>query len=260
MSWNDQEKEEALWSQYKKARTKEAADALIIYYLGYVKRICQRVAMELPANITVDDLVSSGVIGLMDAIEKFDDRRSNLFKTYAFIRIRGAVLDELRKFDWVPRSLRGNARKIKQATVALEQKLGRHPRIEEIAKELRVSSRTVSHIKQEVGNALLLSLEETLWEGDNKSYSRIDILADTREVSPRHLYENKEKQGFIARQIEKLSNNERLAITLYYYEGMNLKEIGVVLGISESRVCQLHAQAIQSIRRGIRKCSSSVYE
>jgi len=263
MNRDDQSIEAKLWAAYKHARTKDAKnakDALVLYYLGYVKYICQRMAMDLPAHMRAEDLVSSGVVGLIDAIDKFDDRRDNLFKTYAFIRIRGAVYDELRKFDWAPRALRGSARKIKKATIALEQKLSRHPRIEEIAKELKVSSEMVSRVKQEVISVSLLSLEEALSGEDDKSFSRKDILADDKEVSPRHLYEVKEKQELIARQIEKLSDNERLAITLYYYEEMNLKEIGVVLGISESRVCQLHTQAIDHIRRGIKKCSTSVYE
>jgi len=258
---NDELRMEAkLWDAYKAAPGKETKDALVIYYLGYVKHICQRMAMELPAHVKAEDLVSSGVVGLMDAIDKFDDKRDNLFKTYAFIRIRGAVYDELRKFDWAPRALRGNARKIKKATMALEQRLSRHPQIDEIAKELKVSSETVSRIKQEVLSVSLLSLDEALSEDDDNTFSRRDIIADAKEASPRNLYEIKEKQELVARQIEKLPDNERLAITLYYHEEMNLKEVGVVLGISESRVCQLHTLAVDRIRRGIKNCSTSVYE
>jgi RNA polymerase sigma factor for flagellar operon FliA len=144
--------------------------------------------------------------------------------------------------------------------MVLEQRLSRHPQIEEIAKELKVSTEMVTRVKQEVQAVSLLSLEESLSEDDDNTFSRQDVLADAKEVSPRNLYEFKEKQELVAGQIEKLPDNERLAITLYYYEEMNLKEIGVVLKISESRVCQLHTQAIDHIRRGIRKCSTSVYE
>jgi RNA polymerase sigma factor for flagellar operon FliA len=253
--------EETLWRNFKKNPNRANREALILYYLWFVKYICNRVAMELPSHIKKDDLISSGILGLMDAIEKFDDTRKNLFRTYAFSRIRGAIIDELRRLDWAPRAVRRKAREIERVTAELKHKLNRQPTIEEIAQETDTSAHEVSQVFRDVSATSLLSLEEVLWSSDDhKGLPRIDTIEDKQAANAKSALMVSENREIVSQQIQRLSEKERLVITLYYYEEMTLREIGEVLHVSESRVSQLHAEAIESIRRGIQKAKSVLYE
>lgn len=253
--YEDSEKiEEQLWQNFQQDPSKENKDALITHYLWYVKYICSRVAMELPARIRSEDLISSGVMGLIDAIEKFDKRKDSQFRTYAFSRIRGGILDELRRLDWAPRALRKKARQLNKVSSELEQRLHRKPTTEEIALEADVDPQEVSQVYREVNATALLSLEDTLWFDDGQTgRRRIDMIEDQKVISPKKALEIKEAKNLLVSAIQELSNKERLVVVLYYYEEMTLKEIGKVLDISESRVCQLHSQAMENIRKWIER-------
>ncbi len=253
--------EDQLWRNYRASGTAKNREALILHYLWYVKYICNRLALELPSHIKADDLVSSGIIGLIDAIEKFDDSRKNLFRTYAFSRIRGAIIDELRRLDWAPRAVRRKAREIERSAQALKQKLNRQPTVNEIAASCKLSVEEVTKTFRDVNATALLSLEDILWNTDDqKGMSRIDTIEDKQAANPKRMMLDKENKAMLATQIERLDEKERLVLTLYYYEEMNLKEIGHILHVSESRVSQLHAEAIEHVRRSIMKSRSVAVE
>lgn len=246
--------EEQLWSNYRRNPTAGNREALIVNYLWFVRYICGRLAINLPSHIRADDLVSSGVIGLIDAIEKFDDSRKNLFRTYAFSRIKGAVLDELRRLDWAPRLVRKKARELERVSAQLKHELNRMPTAEEVSRRAGYSKDEVDRVHRDVMATSLLSLEEVMWESDDqKGLLRIDMIEDTGAENPKSALIKSENRDMLARQIEQLEKKERLVLTLYYYEELTLKEIGAVMQLSESRVCQLHSQAIDNLKRGIGK-------
>ncbi len=217
-------------------------------YAPLIKFIAQKIAVRLPANIELDDLISAGVIGLMDAIEKYDPTRDNTFKTYAEFRIRGAILDELRSQDWVPRSVRDKAKLIDRTTVQLEQELGRTPADEEIAQKLNVTLEEFHDLANQVRPVSLVSMDDltTFSNGDKKSI--VNILEGTKFANPLTTLGMKTVKDVVTKAIEELPEKQRLVLSLYYYEDLNLKEIGRVLRVTESRVSQLHAQAVSRLR------------
>jgi RNA polymerase sigma factor for flagellar operon FliA len=223
-------------------------DEIIKEYAPLIKYIAQKIAARLPANIELDDLISAGVIGLMDAIEKYDPTRDNKFKTYAEFRIRGAILDELRAQDWVPRSVREKSKMLERAYIKIEQERGRPATDEEVCVELNVSKEEYHEMLSQVRSVSLLSYE------DLNSFSRSDKRAalglgeNGRSPTPFSEVNVAGLKRLIAEAIKELPEKQRLVLSLYYYEDLNLKEIGRVLDVTESRVSQLHTQAVLRLK------------
>lgn len=223
-------------------------DQLIMDYAPLIRFVAQRIATRLPSNIDIDDLISAGVIGLMDAIEKYDPSRDNKFKTYAEFRIRGAILDELRSQDWVPRSVRDKAKKIEKVYTELEQKLGRVVTDEEIAKELDVSLDEYYDMVAKVKAVNLLSIDELVGPSQNDKKSLLECLENSNSKNPFTHLKSKGVRELLIKNIEELPEKQKLVLSLYYYEDLNLKEIGKILEVTESRVSQLHTQAVEKLR------------
>lgn len=221
-------------------------------YAPLIRFIAQKIAVRLPSNIEFDDLVSSGVIGLMDAIDKYDPSRDNKFKTYAEFRIRGAILDELRAQDWVPRSVREKAKQLEKAHVRLEQQLGRAPTEDELTKELNISKDEYYELLNQVKSVSILSLDEAGSFNSSDRKSILSLLESCKIPSPIAQLNLKAVKEIVTKAIESLPEKQRLVLSLYYYEDLNLKEIGEVLEVTESRVSQLHTQAILWLKRKLK--------
>jgi RNA polymerase sigma factor for flagellar operon FliA len=223
-------------------------DKLVLEYAPLIKFIAQKIAVRLPSNIELDDLISSGVIGLMDAIDKYDPTRDNKFKTYAEFRIRGAILDELRAQDWVPRSIRDKAKLLDKTMANLEADLGRIPADEEVAKALNVTIEEFHELLNQVRPVSLLSIDESQTFSNVDKKSILNILEGCKLNNPFNQLNIKSVKDIVTQAIEELPERQRLVLSLYYYEDLNLKEIGKVLRVTESRVSQLHAQAVSRLR------------
>ena len=238
------------WDEYKKDATPSAREALILNYSPLVKYVAGRVAVGLPANIEQADLVSYGIFGLIDAIEKYELDRGIKFETYAISRIRGAIIDELRAIDWVPRSVRYKAREVEKAYSALENKLKRPPSDTEIAGEMGVSTDELNNIYTQLSSVSLVALDElmSVEGGQGDKLSLVETLEDTRTTGPVESIETAEMKNILTGAINRLPEREKIVITLYYYEGLTLAEIGKVLGVTESRVCQMHTKAVLAMR------------
>ncbi len=250
-SANNNSNSSALLRKYKEEPSKltpQQKDKLIMEYAPLIKFIAQKIAVRLPANIELDDLISSGVIGLMDAIEKYDPTRDNKFKTYAEFRIRGSILDELRAQDWVPRSVRDKSKMLDRALIELEAQLGRSATDEEIADRLGVTRDEFHDLLNQVKPVSVLSIDDanTFSSVDKKSI--FNLLESCKLSNPFNQLNLKSVKEIVAKAIEDLPERQRLVLSLYYYEDLNLKEIGRVLRVTESRVSQLHAQAISRLR------------
>ena len=239
-----------LWVDYKSQAAPDARDKLIVHFSPLVKYVAGRVATGLPANIEQADLVSYGIFGLIDAIEKFEPGRGIKFETYAISRIKGAIIDELRAIDWVPRSVRFKAREIEKAIGRLENELKRSPSDEELAKELDITLDDLRGIYTQMSFVSLVALDELVSTGSDKGdkLSLIDTLADTSVEDPVTSFETEEMKEILAAAINRLSDREKTVVTLYYYEGLTLAEIGQILGVTESRVCQMHTKSILQLR------------
>jgi RNA polymerase sigma factor for flagellar operon FliA len=228
--------------------TAEQKDKLIMEYAPLIKFIAQKIAVRLPSHIELDDLISSGVIGLMDAIEKYDPDRDNKFKTYAEFRIRGAILDELRAQDWVPRSVRDKAKLLDRTIVNLEAETGRSPSDEEIAEKLEISMEEFYDLVNQVRPVSVLSIDEANTFSNVDKMSILNLLESCKLNNPLNQLKVKSIKNVVTGAIEDLPERQRLVLSLYYYEDLNLKEIGKILRVTESRVSQLHAQAIARLR------------
>jgi RNA polymerase sigma factor FliA len=228
--------------------TKNEKDQLILEYSPLIRYIAQKIAIRLPSNIELDDLISSGVIGLMDAIEKYDPTRDNKFKTYAEFRIRGSILDELRAQDWVPRSVRDKAKLLDRTMVRLESKFGRVATDEEVAQELGVSMDEFYEMVNQTRPVSLLSIDDAATFSNVDKKSILSILEGCKISNPFNQLNLKSIKDIVTMAIEELPEKQRLVLSLYYYEDLNLKEIGKVLRVTESRVSQLHAQAVSKLR------------
>lgn len=228
--------------------TQKQKDKLIMEYAPLIKFIAQKIAVRLPSNIELDDLISSGVIGLMDAIEKYDPTRDNKFKTYAEFRIRGAILDELRAQDWVPRSVRDKAKLLDRTYTLLENTMGRPATDEEVAVELKISMEEFHELVNQVRPVSLLSIDDSNTFSNVDKKSILNLLESCRLNNPFNMLNLKAVKEIVTKSIEELPEKQRLVLSLYYYEDLNLKEIGRVLDVTESRVSQLHAQAVARLR------------
>jgi len=236
-----------VWTSYKDEPSQKDRDQLIVYYAPLVKYVASRIAAGLPQNVDQADLVSYGMFGLIDAITKFDPSRGFKFETYAISRIKGAVLDELRSIDWVPRSVRAKAKAVERAMSKLESELHRAPTDQEIAKELDLSTDQLATIYNQISSLGLVALDEMLSYngGDNITFG--DTLPD-RQDGPGGVYERVEMRQMLAEAINRMGEREKIVLTLYYYENLTLAEIGKVLGVTESRVCQIHTKAVLHLR------------
>ncbi|TNM62451.1 RNA polymerase sigma factor WhiG [Streptomyces sp. NP160] len=239
-----------LWERFKAHGDPVVRERLILHYAPLVKYVAGRVAVGLPANVDQADLVSYGVFGLIDAIEKFDLERAIKFETYAITRIRGAIIDELRAMDWIPRSVRSKARDVERAYAALEAELHRTPTEPEVAARMGITLKELHAIFSQVSYVNVVALDELLGVTGEKgeSLSLGDTLQDTRVEDPVTAFENEETKYLLARAIDQLPEREKIVVTLYYYENLTLSEIGKVLGVTESRVCQMHTKAVVAMR------------
>jgi RNA polymerase sigma factor FliA len=256
---NAPEEVAAAWDEYKSNDSTEARDRLILHYSPLVKYMAGRVAVGLPSNIEQADLISYGIFGLIDAIDKYELSRGIKFETYAISRIRGAIIDELRAIDWVPRSVRFKAREIEKAYTALENRLKRAPSDSEIAGEMGVSIEELNNIYTKLSTVSIVALDElmTAEGGKGDRLSLVETLEDTRATSPLEAFETQEMKGILTGVINRLPEREKIVITLYYYEGLTLAQIGRVLGVTESRVCQMHTKAVLALRGKISEATYS---
>ena len=241
---------QTLWSNYKRTGDRELRDRLILTYAPLVKYVAGRLGSGLPAHVEDDDLVSYGLLGLIGAIERFDPDRDIKFETYAIARIKGAIIDELRSMDWVPRSVRSRARDIERAIADLERKLMRAPNDDEIASKLGVSEEEFQDSLLEISRSSIAALDE-LWAGpagSGDAVSLIDTIEDPQAPEPQQAMAQTELREALSESIARLPEREKLVVTLYYYEELTLREIGEVLGVTESRVSQLHTKAILRLK------------
>jgi RNA polymerase sigma factor for flagellar operon FliA len=238
-----------LWEEFKRSASPQARERLILHFAPLVKYVASRVATGLPATVEQADLVSYGMFGLIDALDKFEPARGNKFETYAIPRIKGAIIDELRAMDWVPRSVRFKGREIEKAHADLEAMLKRAPTEGEIAERLGISVPELHDIISQVSFVSVLQLDELLAVGSDRGeqVSLLDTLAD-RGTDPTTGLESQETRGILAAAINSLSEREKIVVTLYYFEGLTLAEIGDILGVTESRVCQIHTKAVHQLR------------
>ncbi len=229
--------------------TTENRDEVIKQYSPMIKYVANRIAMRLPPHIEVDDLISVGVLGLMDAISKYDSSRGAKFKTYAEFRVRGAILDELRSMDWVPRSVRQKASSVDKVVQGLQAKLRREPEDEEVAKEMGMSIDQFHDTLNETKSIPVFSLEDLgIAKESGEQQSLLDCLAGKADADPQTQIRLTELKEIIAKAIDALPEKERLMVSLYYYEELTMKEIGAVLDITESRVSQIHSKAVYRLR------------
>jgi RNA polymerase sigma factor for flagellar operon FliA len=240
----------ALWEGFKATGDPGTRERLILHYSPLVKYVAGRVGVGLPPNIEQADLVSYGIFGLIDAIEKFDITRAIKFETYAISRIRGAIIDELRAIDWIPRSVRYKAREVERAYASLEGELHRSPTEPEVAERLGMTLDELHQVFSQVSYVNVVALDELLTVGGEKGdkLSLVDTLEDTRAEDPVAAFETEETKFLLARAINQLPEREKIVVTLYYYEGLTLAEIGRVLGVTESRICQMHTKAVLQLR------------
>lgn len=242
------------WAQFRQDNDPQERQRLLEEYLPLVKNVAGRMAMGFPKSVELSDLVNTGFIGLVEAMAKFDPARGVKFETYAVPRIRGAILDELRSLDWVPRSTRAKSREIDRATSKLENELGRRPSQRELAKSLKISTGDLFSAIDDVSSATVLSLDELIYkEEDNRQVPRVETLEDVRCQSVLGDLEKEELKGYLVQAISHLSEQERLVVAFYYYEELTLKEIGEVMQISESRVSQIHTKAVLKLRGMIKE-------
>lgn len=243
------ENESALWSRFKDKDDQEARDQIILHYMRVVKYIAGRMAIHVPNNVEMDDLISWGVIGLLDAVEKFDPQQDIKFVTYASIRIRGAIIDQIRSLDWAPRSLRSMARKVGGAREHLRQTLGREPTLDEIADMLHTDVEQIEETLTQLQTAQILSLDDYLPSEDGEDARKVDVVEGFGLPSPRAVAEDRERVEIVADAILQLPEQQQKVLNLYYYEELTLKEIGLVLSVSESRVCQIHTAAMKKLKK-----------
>ena len=236
--------------RYRRAAPGSAAECeLVESHLPLVKTVVGRIAMTLPSHVDAEDLYSAGVVGLLQALRNFDEKNGASFATYARIRIQGAVLDELRRMDWQSRSIRDRARKVQAVMAQLEQRIGRCPSEEEMAAALKISVTEYEALLEEIRPVTFVCLDAMQGNGDDdENHSRSECIADPRQADPAENAGRRELARLIAQRIQQLPEMQRKVLALYYYEDLRLREIAAAVGLTESRICQIHAQAILSVR------------
>ena len=239
-----------VWSSYKKTGDEKAREQLVLAYSPLVKFVAGRMSSGLPAHIEEADLISYGLLGLIGAIERFDPQREIKFETFAVSRIKGSIIDELRSLDWVPRSVRAKAREIESAQTKLEHELGRVPSDKEVADALEMSIDGFQESLLQISNSTVVALDElwTVSDSSGDQVSLLDTMRDPNAVDPARELGVSELKDRLANAISRLPEREKLVIALYYYENLTLREIGEVLGVTESRVSQLHTKAVLRLK------------
>lgn len=244
----------ALWQAFGQRRDQCLRDRLVLHYAPLVKYVAGRVGTGLPSHVEVSDLIQSGIFGLVDAIEKFEPERGLKFETYAMQRIRGAILDELRAQDWVPRSVRSRARDVERALERLEARLQRRATDAELAIELGVSQDDLRDLFAQLQMTSVLALDDLI--GPARGASLADTLPDDRAEDPVAALVDRDNRRQLVEAVKRLSERDRIVVTLYYFENLTLAEIGKVLGVTESRVCQLHTRAMLRLRSKLTESNS----
>jgi len=234
-----------IWIQYTKTHSTALKEMLTEYYVDLVRLVAGRLGIYLNQYIDIDDLVGYGILGLIDAIDKFDPTKNVKFETYASLRIRGAILDAIRKLDWIPRTLRKKQKDLDKAHVELEMKLGRLPLGQEVADNLNISLEEYNNLLKEVNVSTLVSIDENVYH--------FESIRDYNAQIPDHYVEENEIKATLTEVIDELPEREKKVIILYYYEELTLKEISRVLEVSESRVSQLHTKAVSRLRMHMSK-------
>jgi RNA polymerase sigma factor for flagellar operon FliA len=241
------ENAQSLWNDYHRTNSDDARNRLVEAYAPLVRVVATRLAADLPDSVQLDDLVSVGMFGLMDAIERYNPRRGARFETYCAVRIRGAMLDELRQLNWAPRQQSSRSAKIGSATQSLVGELGRQPTEEEIAERCGLSERQVRSIGQTARHVSMSAALGDDQEGDGMH--AIEVLEASGVYDPVDLLEERERREVLAREVQRLGPSERLVVMLYYFEELTLREIGEVLGLTESRVCQIRSAVLQRLKQ-----------
>ena len=234
-----------LWEDYSKCKTSQNREKIIVEYAGLVKIVAGRLSMYLGYNVEYDDLVGYGIFGLIDAVDKYDYTKGVKFETYASFRIRGAILDEIRKMDWIPRTLRQKQRKIDTAFQKIESEQGRMATDEEVAKELEISLEEFDIWQSQTKVSNLLSLDEYMEQG---SEVKMEASLSGQYETPEKIVEKQELKEILVKTLDSLTEKEKKVIILYYYEDLTLKEISSILEVSESRISQLHTKALQKMK------------
>ncbi len=247
-----------IWVEYKRTGTEQLRNRLMENYLSLVKYNAERIHAKLPEEVDIEDLMSAGIFGLMDTIDAFDMERGIKFETYCAPRIRGAILDELRSMDWVPRLVRSRTSQVETAKKSLEMQLGRKPTDEELYKKMKISKDEFSKIRKDAGAVGVVSLSRKWFETDsNKDVREIDVLEDPKQVNPVSSVQRRDLKDMITKG---LSRAERLIVILYYYEEMTMKEIGVTLDLSESRVSQMHSSILARLKAQLQHRTKELQE
>ncbi|MDX1658791.1 MAG: RNA polymerase sigma factor WhiG [Nitriliruptorales bacterium] len=243
-----------LWERYRDTGDPELREELILQYAPLVKYVAGRVGVGMPPNVEHADLVSYGMFGLIDAIEKFDVEKGFKFETYAITRIKGAIIDELRSVDWVPRSVRAKARRIQKAMRRLEAELQRTPTDAELAEELEISEQELADQLTQVSLTNLVALDDSLDVGDGGDRITVkDTIEDEQFDKPEESFDDIEMRELLAEAIGRLSEREQKVLALYYFEGMTLAQIGDIMGVTESRICQIHTKSVMSLRTKLKE-------
>ena len=242
---------EALWKEYKEKKSDLLRNKLVLSYVWLIKHLAGRLAIRTPSFVTQEDIESCGVFGLIEAVEKYDPQQGIDFETYAYRRIRGSMIDEIRKSNWLPRTMWQKLQELQAA----KERLGTEERLSDdaLAKELGVSLQDLRKLETYYHRAFSVSLDETLAVQDSDGVKLSELIKDPESPDPFDYVLKEEGRAYLAEAIESLSDKEKLLLSLYYQEELNLREIGVVLGVSESRVCQIHGRAITRLRKMLEK-------
>lgn len=246
-----------LWDEYRKNGSSIAKEKLILHYAPIVKFVAGRLMVHIGQNVEFDDLVGYGIFGLIDAIEKFDPTKGAKFETYASFRIRGTIIDNIRRMDWVPRSLRQKHKQVENALIKLEDELGRSPTDEELSEELGLELHETSELLRKAAIHSLVSLDDFLDQHYEKSH--VSLVTNSSD-SPEEQAEEHERKLRLAEAIGNLKENEKLVITLYYYEGLTLKEISSIIKVTESRVSQIHTKAISRLQSKLGRFKNLLFQ
>lgn len=245
------DKIEKLWEKYSTTKDKQIKDQLIVNYIPLVKYVAGKVSIQVGQYVEFDDLVSSGIFGLIDAIDKYDYRAGNKFETYATLRIRGSMIDAIRKLDWIPRSIRQKNKKIEIAYRKLEQELNREPTDEELARELEISVKELEEEMRKANVSALVSLDEE--RGDDGHSTLYDASSNNLDATPEDEYSKKELKEMLVEALDTLNEKEKIVISLYYFDDLTLKEIAKVLEVTDSRVSQIHSKALFKLQNKLGK-------
>jgi RNA polymerase sigma factor for flagellar operon FliA len=248
---------ENVWKTYAKSRDPELKNHLILKYAQLVKIVAGRLVIHVGQHVGYEDLISYGIFGLIDAIDKFDPFKGVKFETYASLRIRGSIIDNIRKMDWIPRTLRQKNKQLEQVFSQFESETGRTPTDEELAERLNITVDEARSMISKSSVASLISLDEHLDQNQEGAFE--SGIMETMPDTPEELYEKKELQDLLAKSISNLSEKEKIVINLYYYEDLTLKEISKIMGVTESRISQIHSKAVLRLQVKLGKYKSLLF-